>query len=114
MTPPPGPLPIDCPQPIDTATLMDYWLGALESAKEEPIEEHLMGREMVTTFTVRQEGGGARTRIETRWQPARGLAGLIERLFAPRMLQQIYREELANLNDVAGSLGVVETGTVAA
>jgi len=93
--------------------------GRTESARarvEEPgpgvIEEHLIGREMVTTFTVRQAGSAARTRIDTRWQPARGLAGLMERLFAPRMLRQIYRDELANLNDVAGSLRVPETGTV--
>ena len=43
MTPPPGPVPDDCPQPIDATTLMDYWLGALQSTDEEPIEEHLMG-----------------------------------------------------------------------
>lgn len=41
--PPPGPLPVDCAQPIDAAMLMDYWLGALQSTVEEPIEEHLMG-----------------------------------------------------------------------
>jgi len=94
--------------------------GRTESARarvEEPVpgvmEEHLIGREMVTTFTVMQEGNGAKTRIETRWQPTVGLAGLVERIFAPRMLRQIYREELANLNNVAGSLRVPETGTVA-
>jgi hypothetical protein len=38
-----GGVPIDCTQPIDVATLMDYWLGALQSTEEEPIEEHLMG-----------------------------------------------------------------------
>ena len=43
MTPPPGHRPVDCPQPIDATTLMDYWLGALQSTEEEPIEEHLMG-----------------------------------------------------------------------
>src|SRR4030095_3897746 len=43
VTPPSDPLPVDCPQPIDAATLMDYWLGALQSTEEEPIEEHLMG-----------------------------------------------------------------------
>jgi len=104
-----------------TVISFDITLGArTESARarvEEPdmgvIEEHLIGREMVTTFTVRQEGSGAKTRIETRWQPTRGLAGLLERLFAPRMLQQIYRDELVNLNVVAGSLRVPETDTVA-
>ena len=40
MTPPPGP--VDCPQPIDAAVLMDYWLGALTSDAEETVETHLM------------------------------------------------------------------------
>ena len=43
MTPPPGPAPADCTQPIDPVALMDYWLGLLPSTEEEPIEEHLMG-----------------------------------------------------------------------
>jgi hypothetical protein len=33
---------VDCPQPIDEAVLMDYWLGALTSAGEEAVEQHLM------------------------------------------------------------------------
>jgi hypothetical protein len=59
---------------------------------------------MVTTFTVRPDGDRATTRIETRWQPASGLAGILERLAAPRMLRQIYRDELARLNRVAASI----------
>jgi hypothetical protein len=43
MTPPAGGVPVDCTQPIDAATLMDYWLGILPSTEEDPIEEHLMG-----------------------------------------------------------------------
>jgi hypothetical protein len=78
------------------------------------IEEHIVGRDMVTTFTVRPDGNRATTRIETRWQPAGGLAGLLERLAAPRMLRQVYRDELARLNQVATSANVDLTeGTVA-
>jgi hypothetical protein len=33
-----------------------------------------------------------------------GLAGVLERLAAPRMLRQIYRDELARLDQVAGSI----------
>jgi polyketide cyclase/dehydrase/lipid transport protein len=84
------------------------------SRVEEPapgiIEEHIVGREMVTSFTVRPEGDRARTRIETRWQPGTGLVGMIERLVAPRMLRQLYRDELARLNDVA-SAGDALAGT---
>jgi len=88
------------------------------SRVEEPsdgvIEEHIVGRDMVTTFTVRPDGHRATARIETRWHPASGLAGLLERLAAPRMLRQIYRDELARLNRVAASINIESTeGTVA-
>ena len=68
------------------------------------IEEHIVGRDMVTTFTIRPDGDRATARIETRWQPARGLAGVLERIAAPRMLRQIYRDELGRLNQVAASV----------
>ena len=42
MTTPPGRVPVDCSQPIEAAVLMDYWLGALPSADEEAVEEHLL------------------------------------------------------------------------
>jgi hypothetical protein len=32
----------ECSNPIDAAVLVDYWLAALPSAAEEPIEEHLL------------------------------------------------------------------------
>ena len=35
-------VPAECRQPIDAAVLMDYWLGALPSEAEDPVEEHLM------------------------------------------------------------------------
>ena len=72
------------------------------SPAEGVIEEHIVGRDMVTTFTVRPDSATTTTaRIETHWQPASGLAGLLERLAAPRMLRQIYRDELARLDEVA-------------
>jgi uncharacterized protein YndB with AHSA1/START domain len=54
----------------------------------------------VTTFTVTPEGPESRVRIETTWQP-RGLAGLLERLFAPRMLPPLYADELERLDRYA-------------
>jgi len=58
-------------------------------------------RRMLTTFTVDPEpGGGSRVRIETRWY-AYGLRGVVERLAAPRMLRQVYRDELALLDRYA-------------
>lgn len=32
---------MSCPNPIDAAVLADYWLGALSTSEEEPLEEHL-------------------------------------------------------------------------
>ena len=40
-------------------------------------------------------------RIETRWSPQRGVAGLLERLFAPRMIGKVYDEELRKLEAYA-------------
>ena len=34
--------PNDCPDPIQAAVLIDYWLAALPSAAEEAVEQHLM------------------------------------------------------------------------
>lgn len=53
---------------------------------------------LTTTFTVIPEGGGSRVVIETRWQNSPGFGGLMERLFAPRVLHQLYVEELARVD----------------
>jgi hypothetical protein len=59
---------------------------------------------MDTLFTVTPVGTQSRTRIETRWQPAAGIAGILERFFAPRMIEQIYRDELDRLDAYAQRL----------
>ncbi len=48
----------------------------------------------MTRFTVDPVGDQSRVRIETSWEPSRGLAGLIERLIAPRLFRKLYAEEL--------------------
>lgn len=56
---------------------------------------------MLTTFTVDRELDGTSTvTIHTRWYTA-GLAGLMERLVAPRPLRRVYRSELALLDRYA-------------
>ena len=58
-------------------------------------------RLMLTTFTVdRQLDGTSRVTIHSRWY-ASGLAGLVERLVAPRLLRRVYRAELALLDRYA-------------
>ena len=56
---------------------------------------------LVTRFTVTPEGPGCRVRIDTRWQGAGGVGGFFERLFAPRVLQRIYADELDRLDRYA-------------
>jgi polyketide cyclase/dehydrase/lipid transport protein len=51
-----------------------------------------------TTFRVTPEGGGETCSVEisTEWE-AKGFRGWVERMTAPRLLQRIYREQLAKL-----------------
>jgi hypothetical protein len=42
MTSPYGDGRIECPNPIEAAVLMDYWLGQLPAAAEETVDEHLL------------------------------------------------------------------------
>ena len=55
----------------------------------------------LTTFTVTPAGTGSRVRIETVWQGASGVAGWIERLLAPRLLGELYADELTHLDHYA-------------
>ena len=55
----------------------------------------------VTTFTVDPSGSGCTVRISTSWEGAAGVGGFFERLFAPRVMQRIYADELERLNTYA-------------
>ena len=56
---------------------------------------------MLTTFTVDRElDGTCRVTIDTRWHTP-GLAGLVERIVATRMLQRVYAAELTLLDRYA-------------
>ena len=56
----------------------------------------------VTRFTVSpaDNGAHAQVRIASEWEPAGGLAGLLERLFAPMIMRRIYTKELRQLATV--------------
>ncbi len=54
-----------------------------------------------TAFTVTPEGDGSRVRIVTTWERSKGIAGVFERLFAPRLLNKLYADELARLDRYA-------------
>jgi hypothetical protein len=55
----------------------------------------------MTTFTVIPDVADARVQIETRWKAGTGVAGIVERLVAPRMLRGALREELRLLDRYA-------------
>ena len=65
------------------------------------IEETVDGRDMVTRFEIRPDGAASRARISTRWESTGGASGMVERLFLPRMLRDVYRDELVRLDAVA-------------
>ena len=73
-------------------------------AEPEPgriLTESDTGSSSVTTFTVSPQGAASRVRISTSWDGAGGIGGLFERMFAPRVLQGIYEDELKRLDAYA-------------
>jgi hypothetical protein len=56
---------------------------------------------LVTTTTVEPDGPRSRVKISTTWEGARGIGGLFERMFAPRVMQGIYADELERLGAYA-------------
>jgi hypothetical protein len=58
------------------------------------LAENYPDRSAVTRFTVDPVGSRSRVRIETTWESSRGLAGIIERLIAPRQFRKLYAQEL--------------------
>lgn len=56
----------------------------------------------VTTFIVDPATGGmSKVTIGTEWQGASGIGGFFERMFAPRVMRPIYKDELRRLDAYA-------------
>ena len=73
-------------------------------ARVEPgrlIEEVVETHPMTTTFRFLPGGDLTTVRIETTWEARGGLSGMLERLFAPRMLSEVYADELGLLAEYA-------------
>jgi hypothetical protein len=71
----------------------------VESRVDEPepgrmLTETYPHKGAVTRFTVDPVGNQTRLRIETSWEPSRGISGLVDRLIAPRLFRKLYAEEL--------------------
>jgi uncharacterized protein YndB with AHSA1/START domain len=56
---------------------------------------------MVTAWTITPQGKHCRVHLETTWESASGLEGVLERLFTPGMMRRLYRDELARLDRYA-------------
>ena len=56
---------------------------------------------LVTTITVNPEGTGSRVILETVWESAGGLMGLLETWFAPGMMCRMYEDEFNRLERYA-------------
>ena len=78
----------------------DYRQRVTEPLPGRVLREADLDAGRATTFTVTPEGPASRVRIETAWR-AGGLRGLVERVFAPRLLGPLYRDELARLDRYA-------------
>src|SRR4249920_3794446 len=73
-------------------------------AEPEPgrvLTESDTGSSAVTTFTVSPQGPASLVQISGTWDGAGGIGGLIERIFAPRVLRAIYTDELKRLDAYA-------------
>jgi hypothetical protein len=80
-------------------------LGGRRRALSASVNETVPGRELVetgpgiqTTFTVEPVDRGARVRFETVMEEG-GLTGVMNRLFAKRLLLPIYEDELRQLEE---------------
>lgn len=69
------------------------------------LEERDLASSLVTTFFVQPapSAGATIVRIETTWEAAKGVKGLFERLFAPRVMRQLYADELERLATYAST-----------
>jgi hypothetical protein len=79
----------------------EYRMKVAEPEPGRVLTESDMGSSAVTTFTVCAQGGASLVRISTAWDGAGGIAGLLERMFAPRVLRAIYADELKRLDAYA-------------
>ena len=73
-------------------------------AEPEPgrvLTESDTGSSAVTTFTVSPQGSASLVQISSTWDGAGGIGGLLERIFAPRVLRAIYTDELKRLDAYA-------------
>ena len=80
----------------------EYRMAGSEPQPGRILTESDTNSSLVTTFTVTANGPDRCTvRINTNWEGAGGVGGFFERLFAPKALQRLYRDELTRLEQYA-------------
>ena len=79
----------------------EYRMTVAEPEPGRVLTESDMNSSLVTIFTVTPQDGASHVRISTTWDGAAGIAGVFERLFAPRVMRGIYADELERLNAYA-------------
>jgi hypothetical protein len=90
---------------VGAGTVIRYKLAAggrsreyrTKIAEPEPgrvLTESDTGSSAVTTFTVSPLGATSLVQISGAWDGAGGIGGLLERIFAPRVLRAIYTDEV--------------------
>jgi hypothetical protein len=101
---------------VGAGTILRYKLTAggrtreyrTKIAEPEPgrvLTESDTGSSAVTTFTVSPQGAASLVQISSAWDGAGGIGGLLERMFAPRVLRAIYTDELTRLDAYARERG---------
>jgi ribosome-associated toxin RatA of RatAB toxin-antitoxin module len=76
----------------------EYTMRVAEPEPGRVITETDQSSSLVTSFTVAPSGDTCRVLISTTWDGAGGVGGFFERLFAPRVLRQMYTDELTRLD----------------
>lgn len=61
------------------------------------LKEAALDSDLVTMFEIIPRGEVSQVSIRTEWTPNGGVQGWFERRFAPAMLEQLYADELTNL-----------------
>lgn len=79
----------------------EYRMKITEPEPGRVLAESDMNSTAVTTFMVSPQDGGSLVRISTAWDGARGIGGVFEHIFAPRVLRAIYADELKRLDAYA-------------
>ena len=104
---------------VGAGTVMSFkmTLGGRARETTQTVSEPEPGRVLVeagsgvrTIFTVEADGAGCRVRFDTLLE-AGGLEGILTRLFAPRLLQPVYQDELRRLEAYAQELTAAPAGT---